>query len=75
MNRAIIEMDIERGKHFYEEAGLNRAERETLNDYEGSSSDRGHIAPSADMETDAAMAPSFSLTNIVSNATANSRKT
>ena len=32
LNRAIIEKDIERGKRFYEEARLPRAERATLDD-------------------------------------------
>lgn len=56
---------VDRNDVFHAEAGLPAAERSELSHYRGSGYDRGHMAPAADMASDAANDESFSLSNMV----------
>lgn len=57
--------EIDRVDRFFAEPSLPESERAELGHYRGSGFDRGHLAPSADMDTVESQADSFSLANII----------
>ena len=65
---------IPREDNFHEEMRVAKEHRATLQDYRGSGSDRGHMAPNADMSTKAAQYDSFSLANMVPQAPKNNQQ-
>jgi len=57
--------DVARDDRFHAEDALPEDEQSRLSDYSRSGFDRGHMAPSGDMSSDASQGESFSLANIV----------
>lgn len=64
-DRVVRAKEVGRVDRFFAEDRLPKDERSELQHYRGSGFDRGHLAPSADMETEQSQAESFSLSNIV----------
>ncbi|CAG9180319.1 hypothetical protein LMG23992_04212 [Cupriavidus laharis] len=66
---------VPRDSEFYEEAEIPTADRARLSDYgRGSGLDRGHLAPSGDFPDQASQAESFSLANVVPQASTSNRR-
>ncbi|KAF7961881.1 hypothetical protein AWV80_28355 [Cupriavidus sp. UYMU48A] len=66
---------VPRDSEFYEEAEIPAADRARLSDYRrGPGLDRGHLAPSGDFPDQASQAESFSLANVVPQASASNRR-
>lgn len=67
-------LDERRTDEFYPDPRLKRGSRAELDDYAHSGFDRGHMAPAGDQPTQASMAQSFVLSNIVPQDPTNNRK-
>ena len=66
---------VPRDSEFYEETAIPATDRAHLSDYRrGTGLDRGHLAPSADFPDQASQAESFSLANVVPQASVSNRR-
>ncbi|WP_346348646.1 DNA/RNA non-specific endonuclease [Cupriavidus sp. WKF15] len=66
---------VPRDSEFYEEAEIPAPDRARLSDYgRGAGLDRGHLAPSGDFPDLASQAESFSLANVVPQASVSNRR-